>query len=250
MGWKGSERQTPCVGGVTYGWIWRAVEWRLCVNRVAGRILSLAIHKVANVWLLGSECVVCSVPARGVCTGCTEKLEPPVVPPLLAIESAVVLCSYEGVGADLIRAVKYGNRRQAITPMVDALVPSLPNDVDAVVSVPSNPVRVRERGYDLTATLANRIGQRIGAPVITPLVRVSGGTQKGKGRDERKNVEFRAAVAVPERVLLVDDVVTTGATAVACAIALGLAGARSTTFVALGATPANSSKLLTSSSHR
>ena len=235
---------------MTYGWIWRAVEWRLCVNRVAGPILSLAIHKVANVWLLGSECVVCSVPARGVCTGCTEKLEPPVVPPLLAIESAVVLCSYEGVGADLIRAVKYGNRRQAITPMVDALVPSLPNDVDAVVSVPSNPVRVRERGYDLTATLANRIGQRIGAPVTTPLVRVSGGTQKGKGRDERKNVEFRAAVAVPERVLLVDDVVTTGATAVACAIALGLAGARSTTFVALGATPANSSKLLTSSSHR
>ena len=197
-------------------------------------------------WLLGSECVVCGVPARGVCAGCTERLEPPVVPPLLAIESATVLCSYEGVGADLVRAVKYGNRRQAITPMVEALVPSLPGDVQGVVAVPSNPERVRARSYDLTATLANRIAQQINAPVITPLVRVTAETQTGKGRSERQHVEFRSSQAVPERVVLVDDVVTTGATAVACAIALGLAGARSTTFVALAATPSGASSFATS----
>ena len=209
-------------------------------------MLSQLVPKVAVVWLLGSECVVCGVPARGVCGGCKERLEPPVVPPLLAIESATVLCSYEGVGADLIRAVKYGNRRQAIAPMVEALAPSLPNDVQAVVAVPSNPARARERNYDLTATLAKRIADLIDAPVTAPLVRVSAGTQTGKGRDERQQVEFRSSEAVPERVLLVDDVVTTGATAVACAIALGLAGARSTNFVALAATPASTHNLATS----
>lgn len=196
-------------------------------------------------WLLGSECVVCGVPARGICARCTDALEPPVVPPLLAVESATVLCSYEGVGADLVRAVKYGNRRQAIAPMVEALGPSLPTDVDAVVAVPSNPQRVRERRYDLTATLAKRIAALIDAPVATPLVRVTPQSQTGKGRDERTQVEFRATQVVPERILLVDDVVTTGATAVACAIVLGLAGARSIRFVALAATPAADSKLVT-----
>ncbi len=232
---------------MTLGWDWRAGGWRVCVNSVAAGKLSVVIPKVAVVWLMGSECVVCGVPARGVCGACTDRLEPPVVPPLLAVESATVLCSYEGVGADLIRAVKYGNRRQAISPMVDALALSLPDRIDAVVAVPSNPVRVRERSYDLTATLATRIAQRIDAPVITPLVRVSPESQTGKGRDERQHVEFCSSEAVPERVLLVDDVVTTGATAVACAIALGLAGARSTTFVALAATPANTNNLATSS---
>lgn len=209
-------------------------------------MLSQLVPKVSVVWLLGSECVVCGVPARGVCGGCKERLEPPVVPPLLAIESATVLCSYEGVGADLVRAVKYGNRRQAIAPMVEALAPSLPSDIQAVVAVPSNPARTRERNYDLTATLAKRIADLIDAPVTAPLVRVSSGTQTGKDRSQRQQVEFRSSDAVPERVLLVDDVVTTGATAVACAIALGLAGARSTNFVALAATPASTHNLATS----
>ena len=190
--------------------------------------------------------MVCAARARGICGRCKSRLTPPVVPPLLAIESTAVLCSYEGVGADLIRAVKYQNRRQAIAPMIDALLPSLGFDVDAIVAVPSNPQRVRERGYDLTATLARRISGAIEVPVIDPLVRVTADSQLGQGRQARQEVEFRATGAVPERILLVDDVITTGATAIACAITLGLAGARSTNFVALAATPITPNNLVAS----
>lgn len=203
------------------------------------------VHRVSDVWLVGSECVVCGAPARGVCHGCTERLEPPNVPPLLAVDRIAVLCSYEGVGAELVRAVKYQNRRQAIAPMIDALVPSLPTDADAIVAVPSEPSRIRERGYDLTGVLAKRIGAKLDVPVIAPLERVSRRAQTGTSRHERQTVEFRAVNAVPERLILVDDVVTTGSTAIACAVSLGLAGARSTSFVALAATPLVASPAVT-----
>lgn len=184
-----------------------------------------------------SVCVVCGATARGVCGDCARDLQPPEIPPLLAVDRAIALCSYEGVGARLVQSVKYENRRQAIVPIVEALVPSLPDDLDAVVAVPADPARVRARGYDLPATLARRIGKATNTPVAQPLQRVTSTSQTGKGREERQGIEFRSHARVPERVLLVDDVVTTGATAVACALALGLAGARSTTFVAIAATP-------------
>lgn len=240
-------RRTPSVRSVTLVGVCRAVPSRLCVNGVATRKVSHLVRKVAGVWILGSECVVCGVPARGVCGSCTNQLEPPVIPPLLAIESSTVLCSYEGVGAQLVRAVKYGNRRQAITPMVQALVPSLPTEVDAVIPVPSDPARVRDRGYDLTATLAKRIASRVESVVLTPLERVTASAQTGQGRVARQHVQYRAYNSVPERVILVDDVVTTGATAVACALALGLAGARSISFVALAATPISKDRMVAAS---
>ncbi|MFT7473477.1 MAG: putative amidophosphoribosyltransferase [Verrucomicrobiales bacterium] len=192
---------------------------------------------VSAMWLFESLCVVCHAPANGVCDICVDRLLAPAVPPLLGIEQSTVLCRYEGTGAELVTAVKFRNRRYVLTPLVDALVPSLNREYDTIVSVPGNVARVRERGFDLPALIAKRISRRLGVPISTPLSRVDDGSQLGRGRVQRQGVEFRALSRVPERVLLVDDVITTGATAVACAITLGLAGARSTSFVALAATP-------------
>jgi len=189
-------------------------------------------------WLFESTCVVCGDQANGVCDSCVSQLESPIVPPLLAVESATVLCSYEGIGAELVTAIKYRNRRQALTPLCDALATTLPSDFDAIVAVPANPSRRRERGFDVPELIARRLGKRLDVPVESPLSRVDDGSQQGRDKADRQGVEFRAASRVPERILLVDDVITTGATAVACAITLGLAGARSISFVALAATPA------------
>jgi len=189
-------------------------------------------------WLFQSTCVVCGSSANGVCDECVDQLQSPVVPPLLAVESATVLCSYEGIGAELITAIKYQNRRQALTPLCDALAAALPSDFDAIVAVPANTERRRARGFDVPELIARRLGKRLDVPVAAPLARVDDGSQQGRGKADRQGVEFRSATRVPERVLLVDDVITTGATAVACALTLGLAGARSVSFVALAATPA------------
>ena len=200
-------------------------------------MMSVAVRMVSAMWLFESSCVVCHAPANGVCAVCVDRLLPPAVPPLLGIDQATVLCGYEGTGAELVTAVKFRNRRYVLTPLVDALVPSLTSEYDTIVSVPGNAMRVRERGFDLPALIAKRLSRRLGVPISTPLSRVDGGSQIDRGRLERQGVEFRATDRVPERVLLVDDVITTGATAVACAVTLGLAGARSTSFVALAATP-------------
>lgn len=217
---------------------WRADLWQIRVRCVAVKILSVVLSKVAGMWLFQNTCVVCNEPASGVCGACVDQLAPPEVPPLLAVDTATVLCSYEGVGAELVTAIKYENRRQALSPLVDALAATLHSNFDAVVAVPSHPVRRRERGFDVPELIAKRLSKRLGVPVARPLTRVDNGAQQGRGRAERQGVEFRASDRVPERILLVDDVVTTGATAVACALTLGLAGARSTSFVALAATPA------------
>ena len=209
----------------------------MCVSGVSLGFLSERMRKVARVWLLESECVVCGVSANGVCGDCVAKLEPAAVPPLLAINDATVLCAYSGVGAELVTAIKFHNRRLALTPLCDALAPSLPQNFDAIVSVPANPVRRRERGFDVPELIARRLSRRLKVPVIEPLTRVDDGSQHDRSREERSDVEFRAEQGVPERILLVDDVITTGATAISCAITLGLAGARSTHFVALAATP-------------
>ena len=200
-------------------------------------MVSVVGLSVPNMWLFGNTCSVCDRPANGICKPCVNALEPAVVPPLLGFADAMVLCSYEGVGADLVRSIKFRNRRQALSALTKALSTSLAKNLDAIVAVPAQSARLRERGFHVPDLMASRLSKQLSFPVIKPLVRVDEGSQQGRDRAERQAVEFRATSTVPERILLVDDVVTTGATAVACSVTLGLAGARHVELAALAATP-------------
>lgn len=106
-------------------------------------------------------------------------------------------------------------------------------DADAIVPVPLHPDRYAERGHNQAEVIARALAVRIGLPVeANALARVRAGAKRriGAGRDARA-VEsagaFRAATRLVsgKRVLLVDDVFTTGATLGACAVALREAGA-------------------------
>ena len=100
--------------------------------------------------------------------------------------------------------------------------------VDAVTWVPLSRRRLAERGFDQARLLAEIVGRRLDVPVVGLLRRTSdAGPQARRGRHERLAAmrgRFRVEGSPPPHLLLVDDVLTTGATAAACAEALVSAG--------------------------
>lgn len=137
----------------------------------------------------------------------------------------------------LIAGFKYHGRAELATPLARQLVAALaPADRDGpelVVPVPLAPARLAERGYDQAWELARRVARALGRPALaTALERLDGRVpQAGLRRSERRrNLRGAFRAARPERlagrrVALVDDVMTTGATAAEATLALQAAGA-------------------------
>jgi len=119
------------------------------------------------------------------------------------------------------------------------LVPSFGAN-DQLVPVPLHPERLRRRGYNQSALLAERVAMLTGIPVCSQLRRIRPTLpQVGLGAEDRaRNVEgaFVADQAglVGLRLILIDDVLTTGSTLTACAGALLAAGAASVGALTLG----------------
>ena len=142
---------------------------------------------------------------------------------------------YLGRPAELIRRWKYGLDSHAGSALCSLLVDSLPGcDAlgwpDCVVAIPADPRRVRRRGFDQAQLLAAAVSLRLGLPRRVLLRRHSGRSpQAGLDRGDRlKNLSgvFYASGAFSRAILLVDDVLTTGATVAEAAATLRLAGAR------------------------
>jgi ComF family protein len=149
-----------------------------------------------------------------------------------AFGSAYAPVAYVGVARELVAALKFAHARPLADVMAAHLVGRVPHAARtgaAIVAVPGHPARVRARGYDQAGLLATALARRTGAPVARPLRRHGPALrQLGASRAERLQegrVVVSATGPVPPRVLLVDDVHTTGATLDACARALRSAGA-------------------------
>jgi predicted amidophosphoribosyltransferase len=113
-------------------------------------------------------------------------------------------------------------------------------EVDVVTWAPTSGARRRKRGYDQAELLARAVAWRLGVPCRRLLNRVEDGRgpQAGRSRAERLDgPAFLARRRVRGVVLVVDDVVTTGATLRAAEVALMGAGARQVHAVAAAATP-------------
>ena len=192
----------------------------------------------------GPRCNGCGLRLNGAAARCSACLREPL--PFDACRCAV---DYAFPWDGLISAFKYRGRSDLAmvlsTRLVHALAPEDRHWPDLVVPVPLSSARMAERGYNQAWELARRVAARIGRPAQARLLRqpVAGAHQARLDRAaRRRNLRdcFAVGDAAPlagRRVALVDDVLTTGATAAEAASALQRAGAAAVQVWALARTP-------------
>jgi ComF family protein len=206
-------------------------------------------------------CWGCGAPVRreeALCVGCRRTLRHlPCEPVELAGIATWAPVAYEGAAGELVRGLKFRGAMALADPMAALIVANAPEEFElreadaaaadragaerALVPVPLHPSRRRRRGFNQAAILAAALARRTGLALADGLTR-SGprGTQVGRPRSERLAGApgiIQAHAPIPARVVLVDDVATTGATLAACARALRAAGALDVRAVTFARTP-------------
>jgi predicted amidophosphoribosyltransferase len=153
----------------------------------------------------------------------------------------VALHTYDGVVRDLLTGLKYRNGLATVELLAEAFdaMRSPLAEVDLVTWAPTSSRRRRRRGFDQAEQLARAVARRWRLPARSLLIRDDSPTQTGRGRHDRlAGPGFRSrALRHRPRVLVLDDVVTTGTTLRAAANALRRAGAGSVTCAAWAYTP-------------
>lgn len=137
---------------------------------------------------------------------------------------------YEGGLRRLVVALKYEGERALARPLGELVAGlSEPEEGTIVTPVPPDPKRLRERGYHPAELLARQVARRLGLPYRKLLLKIRPSPpQVGRPwEDRRRAMQGLFAARIPGRgepVLVVDDVITSGATAEEAARALGEAG--------------------------
>ena len=189
--------------------------------------------------LFRQRCEACGGIARVLCVKCRAQLFAMVQP---ECDAAVVAVAYEGIARRLILNLKYHNRRQIVSVLVELLAqrimqraPNIATICDVVTWAPTSTARVRRRGLDQAELLARRLARVLDVPCRQLLIKTSTNVQTGASREERLRGSVFSArkLGVNSHVIVVDDVVTTGTTLRCAADALRKAGARQVTCAAV-----------------
>lgn len=190
-------------------------------------------------WVFPPQCAHCGRIDVHWCEVCTQALlDAPLLPLSKAVGRLTVYASgtHEGVVQSAIHALKYYDQHTLATPLAQRFVATLDGQnklFDTIISVPLHPSRQAKRGYNQANLLASALAEQVSCSLTTQCLMRTRDTRPQVGLDRHgrlANVQD-AFTATPEhvagqRILLVDDVCTTGATLLACADALYQAGAQ------------------------
>lgn len=161
--------------------------------------------------------------------------------PDVRLDGSAAAYAYRGTAGSIVRNLKYHGVTKLAGMMADSMVCAyesiLPTGAEVVAAVPMHTKRLRRRGFNQAEALAREVAARLELPCEPLLHRLRDTVQQARleGDERRHNIKgaFRAEESVcGRRVLLIDDVYTTGETARECAKALRAAGARSVSFLA------------------
>lgn len=190
-----------------------------------------------------SRCAGCQTRGPALCHTCRFAL---IARPAPASSGGVVVAtSYTGRVRDVLLGFKYRNRRAVASHIAGILAGRLRERLDdaaldVVTWAPTSPQRRRERGFDQAELIARGVAAHLGLPCRQLLARHGGGSpQTGRSRRDRlESPDFRVHPRTAgKRVLVIDDVVTTGATLAAASRALHRGGATGVVLAAVAATP-------------
>lgn len=145
------------------------------------------------------------------------------------LEKAMSWCHFdkETKVQNILHHIKYKGKSKFANQIGEIIAREMPNffvDIDAIVPVPLHPKKERMRGYNQSVEIANGVQKVVGLPIFSQLIERTrfSETQTHKNKEERwKNAEGLFTLAPNDgfegkHILLIDDVLTTGSTAIAC----------------------------------